>query len=200
MLEMGTAENKRAYRKRRVKEPRNQGHMNIHRRGQDLLNNWPAAVNQLRNEMAGSVLAKHFMANDLSYAQTSAGRFYAQLIGQYDQFFGYTPRELASPGYERGRGREDEVERHRSDGTLLQYERRAKSLRKKYRLAHVIIGETGQVRQVIEAVCVYDRPILQAQVPALVAGLELLAKHFGLNPAGEFPHKNRVAYAQRRRS
>lgn len=201
-LDMGTAENRRAYVKRRAKEPRNVGYNNIHRRGQDLQNNWPAAVNQLRNEMAGSVLAKHFMANDLSYAQTSAGRYYGQLVGRYDKLFGLHRRELASPAYDAGRGRQDEVEMHTQNGTIEQYERRARVMQNRYNKANVVIGETGPLREVVETVCLYDRPILQSQVPALVAALELLAKHFGFNPAGELPPrgKNRVSHAARYKS
>jgi hypothetical protein len=201
MVQMGTAENRRAYVKRRAKQPRNQGYYNIHRRGQDLQNNWPAAVNQLRNEMAGSVLAMHFMANDLSYAQTSAGRYYAMLIGRYDRFFGYTRRELASPAYDVGRGlQEDEVTKHMNNGTVDSYVRRARSIKKKHKDAHVLIGETGPMRGIIEKVCLYDRPILQVEVRTLVAGLELLAKLFGFNPAGELPKRDRVPHAGRRRN
>lgn len=178
--------NRRDYftRKKANKE-RVQGHMNVHRRGQDLVNDWPGAVRQLRNEMAGSVLAKHMMAGDLSFAQTSAGRYYAKLAGEFDGFFGLQKRGAKSPAYERGFGNDDEVERRQRDGTIKEYEKMAKRLRKRWEKVHRIIGEYGPVRTIIEKVCIYDTPILSVDVPALTSGLELLAHHFGFNPAGE---------------
>lgn len=185
------------YKKKRKDEPRVQGYMNIHRRGKDLVNDWPGAVAQLRNEMAGSVLAKHNMAGDLSYAQTSAGRFYASLAGQFDHFFNVNKRQMASPAYERGYGADDEVQRHMRDGTVSDYERRAKRLRKRWDKVHIIIGLAGPTRSVLEKVCIYDDPIHYQDIPALKAGLELLAQHFGFNPSGE--RKEREAHRRPRR-
>lgn len=185
------------YKKKRKDEPRVQGYMNIHRRGKDLVNDWPGAVAQLRNEMAGSVLAKHCMAGDLTFAQTSAGRYYATLVGQFDHYYGISRRQMASPAYERGYGADDEVQRHMRDGTVDEYERRAKRLRKRWNKIQNIIGEAGQMREIVDKVAVYDTPIHHHDIPALASGLELLARHFGFNPAGE--HQNRESHGHRQR-
>jgi hypothetical protein len=159
--------------------------MTMHRRGQDMKNDWPAAIEMLRNETAGSVLAMHMMAGDLSYAQTSAGRYYAQLVGEYDRFFGIHKRSASSMAYDRGYGREDELERKVRTGEVKAYEKRAKMFKKRYEKVHRVIGETGPMRDIIEKVCLHDRRVLQDEIPVMVSGLELMARHFAFNPAGE---------------
>lgn len=203
MQAMGTTveENRRNHFQRKKNKERHPGYNNMHRRGRDFgqeyVNDWPRVMKLLSNEALGSILNKHMMAGDLSFAQASAGRYYAKLAGEYDKFFGLQKRAVASPSYQSGFGKDDEVTRREQDGTIKEYEHRAKRLRKRWERVHMVIGEIGPTRTVIEKVCIYDVPIVSVDIPALTAGLELLARHFGFNPAGEL--QDRESHGHRAR-
>lgn len=186
---------KRAYHRRADHEPRRQGHETLHKRGQELVHNWPAALRKLGNEAIATYIGKHLMAGDITERQASAGRLYAMAVGRHDRFFGITNREMKSASYDAGfGGQDDEVARRERDGTIAEYERRAKKVKRRWERMHDAI--TDGEREVVERVCVRDLPILSTSIPVMVDGLQRLSFFFGLDDRGEFVPRKHKKYGK----
>jgi hypothetical protein len=133
------------------------------------------------NESLGSQLAILFGTNQLDEAEANAGRHFAELAGKYDRHHGITRRGLRSPAYETGRaGRDDEVVRAERTDTIVDYERRARRIKTKWRKSCDAIGNE-KLLGLLEEVCIHDQHCALADRAALKAGLAILARRWGFN-------------------
>lgn len=124
-----------------------------------------------------TVLGRLLMTGAITQSQYWAGERFAELAGRFDRFEPHARRTVGSPSYERGRGREDEVERRSQDGTLRSYERAAKKARKNWLRAQGCLPDAG--RDMVENVAIFGQELLDAHHRDFAAMLTLLVDHFG---------------------
>lgn len=137
------------------------------------------------NPEIGSVVTRWVLYGHLSKPEGLAGRLVGEIIGRYERYWnahGLT-RTSRSQSYERGTGgMSDEIARHEANGTLREYERRAKRAKKRYeKLCSIIMSRFGDAAwETIVEVCVSDREVdtrLRADVAVV---LRVVAREFGL--------------------
>jgi len=175
--------------------------MRKHRRGPGHENEWVAAVDELRSEKFGTELARHHEGGNLTEVLALAGHHYAVLVRRYDRFFGLKRRHIPGIAFDGGSiaydggidVQEGEVQRHEREGTINEYERRAKRIKKEWERAQNALANKG-VREVVDRVCIYDQPIPFGQRPVLAAALERLARVFGFKARGERRREIRTSH------
>ena len=127
----------------------------------------------------GTVLGRLYLFGVLSESEMAAGLLYADLAGRYARYHKEARESAASPNYQRGLGREDEVERHNKDGTMAAYERRARAARKAWEKAGAQIPNE-RAREVLRNVCLLDLEISQIVYDDLKILLRRIGDAFGI--------------------
>src|SRR5262249_39501059 len=133
----------------------------------------------LRPEWASQVGVLH-LDGKLTELEVQAALLYAQIAARYDHYHPVALKERApSRGqvYDAARGEIDEIERHRTAGTISEYEYRAKRARKKYDRAVLAIPDL-QAREILDRACLFDQKIPEAAIPSLKLSLATLAAKF----------------------
>jgi hypothetical protein len=143
--------------------------------------NWQDLLRLGYNENFGTTIGRLFMFRVLSEEQASAAMRYAGLVGRFDRYHGLpgTKRTAASPAYERGYGSEDEIVKRERDGSITDYERRARRAKKQWDRCQEALPR--ELREITEEAAVYDREINSAQHPMLIAALSILARTLGFS-------------------
>lgn len=163
-----------------VDQPKGHGNARtLHRRLQDR-NIRAAMIADGENSMHGSVLGLMLMDASITETEYTAACRYADVAGKYDRYFGTGKRTIASFNYERGYGREDEVEKHGAEGTIGAYERRARKAKKQWTRVQAKIP-TEHARTVIDEVCLFDREVNSALVPDFKLMMMAFAWMWGLS-------------------
>src|SRR5579863_9340459 len=152
--------NRRNYVRRKERSERVPGHNTMWQRGRQMReNDWDGAFAQLRNETIATYIGKLLMGGAITPAAASAARFYAELHGRHDRLHGVGRREMASPAYDRGfGGQDDEIARRERDGTITEFERRAKHVRKQMRRITSIFP-TQYAHDLVDRIVLDDQPI-----------------------------------------
>lgn len=116
----------------------------------------------------GSEIGRMFAHDYLTAREASAARLYAEITARYDKYHGVTRRDAKSPAYEYSTGKDDEIARRERDGSIEDYEYRAKQARKAYERLHGSNNPDGKpvegcvpalARDMVEEVCLYDRAL-----------------------------------------
>ncbi len=158
-------------------EPRHPGHHTLWRRLRD---NWGDIIKTGGNPMWGTVVGKLYIAGVLTEIEARAARYYAEVAGRFDRYHGITRRSVPSPAYQAGRnGSDDEVVRHEKNGTITDYEKKAKKVKKAWERAQGCLL-TVTARDVVETVCIYDQEVSSSNHAQLKGALGLIARQFGL--------------------
>lgn len=150
-----------------------------HRDHVDLMrerDNWSEFLRAGRAEY-GSVVGKLFAAGHFDQHHCAAARIYAEIMGRRDRYHQVKDPKVQgsprSPSYERGFGKDDEIERRIQQGTIASYERQARrAQRAGAKLDALIVNETA--RAVLDAVCVQDQTPSTTQIPDLKAQLDII--------------------------
>lgn len=122
----------------------------------------------------------------LTVSEKMAAWRYGEILGRHDRYHGLQRRQMATPAYDRGFGREDEVVRHEAQGTIKAYERRARQARKDWSRIQKVVPESA--KHYLDEVCVYDREINSNLHDDLKRVLGRISKEFGiLEPKQEEP-------------
>jgi hypothetical protein len=174
-------------RKREKFKPRHAGWRTLNKRLRARDWNWDDVVAQGLNPMLGSVLGTLYVEGVLSQHEASAGRLVAEITARFDRAHAQGRRHAASPAYERSFGSDDEVEKLEraevdSPGTVKAYERKAKKVKKAWDKLQSVVP-WPEARDLLERVCVYDLPILDASKGNIKALLRVVADRFGLTEA-----------------
>ena len=178
---------------RNKKEPRFEGYRTMWRRIRDNPNSWSNIQKLGANESLGSQLGLLYAEREITERLADAGRYFAMLAGKYDRYHSVSKRVLGSPAYENGYGgRTDEVARAERAGTLAEYERKAKKIKRHWRRACEVLGNDmpddefvikanyqRRLFDLMEAVCIRDEHCPFQDIPAFRSGLEMLARKFG---------------------
>jgi hypothetical protein len=133
-----------------------------------------------------TVLGRLYLFGVLSEVEFGAGILYADLAGRYARYHKEARESAASPNYQRGLGREDEVERHNKEGTMAAYERRARAARKSWEKATSVIPNE-RAREVLRSVCVLDQEVSQLIYDDLKILLRKIADKFGIQENSDRP-------------
>lgn len=133
----------------------------------------------------GHVVGRLFFSGELTEAQASAALRYAEIVGRYDRYFNHAGRSTPkSPSYMRGWGHDNEIEQHQKNGTMPDYERRARDARKAYqRLQKHIPNDLA--RSVLDDLCIHETevsPLIRSDVRVI---LNLIAIEFGAGRGNE---------------
>ncbi len=159
-------------------EPRHPGHHTLWRRHRD---NWDDMVRAGGNPMWGTVIGKLYLAGVLTETEARAAKLYAEVAGRFDRDFGITRRSVPSPAYQSGLyGRDDEVDRHEKNGTIAEYERRARRSKKDWERMQACFV-SASMRATVEAVCLFDQEITYLHHAELKGALSNIALKFGVN-------------------
>jgi hypothetical protein len=137
----------------------------------------------LRPEWASQVGLLH-LDGRLTELEMQAAILYAQIAARYDHYHPNADRiRRVARGqvYDAARGEIDEVERHRTAGTIADYEHRARRAQKKWKRVEDYITDR-QAREILDQVCLNDLKITDAAVPSLKLSLATLASRFALKP------------------
>jgi hypothetical protein len=156
-----------------------------HRRGH--VNDWDGAFRELRSEKFGTQLALHHITGNITAAQKEAGDHYAEVVRRYDNVFGLR-RHTGGFFIEGDLSQDEKVEYHERMGTIDQYERRMKKIKKEMKSADDALVKIC-AREIVIRVCVDNQSIPPDQHPILKAALECLVRVFGFNAKGERPRK-----------
>lgn len=146
-----------------------------------IADNWEALEALGANPDLGTVIGRMFLFGELSHTEASAARLYAEIAGRYSRYFGLARETAASPAYERGFGREDEVERHAKNDTMRSYERRAKKARRAWEKVQGCLPP-GAAKDVLHDVAVLNREVNKALYPDLRIILAKIAGKFSIAP------------------
>jgi hypothetical protein len=171
-------------RKVTTRQPRHAGYNTIWRRFRDraIKDDWEAMVRIGLDPVWGSVVGKLSLDGTLSEFEASAARLYGELRGKYDRYHGYANRDIPSPSYQRGlAGGDDEIERHTKNGTILDFEKKAKKARKAWDKATSCIPMGA--RNIVDEVCLYDREVPSLYHEDLKIIFGNIAKRFGFTVA-----------------
>src|ERR1700730_2210891 len=142
--------------------------------------NWRDMEKIGMNPDLGSEIARLYLFGVLTEAEASAGRLYAEICGRFQRYHGLTRASAASPAYERGYGREDEVERNIRTGTILAYERRAKAAKKAWSKLQRAIPNAPAAFDLLNRVCVLNEHAAERDHAALKLLLRKVSDAFGL--------------------
>lgn len=164
--------------KDKSREARRPGAGTLWRRVAD---NWEALEALGANPDLGTVIGRMFLFGELSHTEASAARLYAEIAGRYSRYFGLARETAASPAYERGFGREDEVERHSRNDTMKSYERRAKKARRAWEKVQACLPP-GPAKDVLHDVAVLNREVPKALYPDLRIVLAKIGGKFAIAP------------------
>ena len=160
---------------------------------------WLMMVKLGANESFGSQLGLLFMGGKLSEFQAEAGRFFAIECARHDHYFNVSRRDVVSPAYEKGaiNSRNDEEALARLQGSIDDYERRCKRIRKRWHRIESAVGNKAAI-DLLYAVCVHDRPCPASQIKLLGVALELIVRKFHMNTVRP-EEVSRVQQKRRRR-
>lgn len=114
----------------------------------------------------------------LTVSEKMAAWRYGEILGRHDRYHGLQRRQMVTPAYDRGFGREDEVVRHEAQGTIKAYERRARVARKDWVRIQKCVPESA--KQYLDEVCIYDREISSLLHEDLKRVLGRISKEFGI--------------------
>jgi hypothetical protein len=124
----------------------------------------------------GSVLGRLSLFGEISEREVEAGRYFAQIVADFERDAGHAARSARSPTYEarfyNGHGPHREALREGYD--LRRSQRRYEELDR-------IIFDP-HTRAILEAVCCDDHEISALELPTLQSGLTALANHFKIRP------------------
>lgn len=133
------------------------------------------------NQELGYPAGEMFLFEVITESELLASLHYASVIGRHDRYMGIAKRNLASPDYERGHGREDEVEKNARSGTMLAYEKRARRAKKEFdRLERVMIPLGRVARDMLDDLCIYHRRLPKMLWEDAARSLAKIADEFGL--------------------
>lgn len=141
---------------------------------------WSTFMRVARPEF-GTIIGKLFNAGHFDQHHCAAARIYAEITGRRDRYHQIKDPKVQgsprSPSYERGYGRDDEIERRIQNGTIAAYERQARrAQRAATKLDALIVNETA--RAVLDAVCIQDQTPSSNQIPDLKAQLDIIWNTF----------------------
>lgn len=130
------------------------------------------------NPRLASVVGRLLLFKILTGTEGAAAFRYAEVVGRYDRYYSQQRRQMASPAYDAGYGRDDEVTRRERDGSIRWYERQANRARKEWlRLQRLI--PNAHARAVIDDVCVNNLEISSALYPDLKVLLRAIGNEYG---------------------
>lgn len=141
------------------------------------------------NPELGSVISRWVLFGHLTRSEAYAARLYGEIVGSHDQFFVDNAKRTAkSPSYQRGTaGAMDTIERHERGGTLGEYERKAKQVKKQYARVNKILARFPLAKDRLDDVCINDIEIATELRPHLKVILRLLGQEFGVIPPERKP-------------
>lgn len=141
------------------------------------------------NPELGSVISRWVLFGHLNRAEAYAARMYGEIIGSYDRLYADTGKRTAkSPSYQRGTaGALDIIERHKANGTIADYEREVRKVRKRYDRIMKILAKFPMAKDRLDDVCLHDVEIAAELRPHLKVILRLLGQEFGIIPPDRKP-------------
>lgn len=146
-----------------------------------LADNEAAVVRMGGNPNWSHKLGLYLLHKTLTQAEYQAGQIYGRIAGRYRRFHSDSdlPITAPSPSYQRGsRGRDDELDRRKVDGTLDDYVKDAKKALKAWKKLQSCIP-TEHARTIVEEVCIYDHEVPEAALKTLKNVLNAIAGRFG---------------------
>lgn len=163
--------------RRRVEQPRHAGANNLAKRIRDNFTHMMRLGVDPRWE---SEIGRLHLAGRLTELEVQAAWVFAQIVARFDHYHlsaDRMRRTARSQAYEISRGEVDEIEKHRVSGTLKDYQRRARSAKKKYERA---IAALGANTKLVTAVVLENEITPPQSVDDLRAGLADLVRQFAL--------------------
>jgi len=168
-------------KKRAAATPRAANPGTVWRRIKD---NWRDMEKIGMNPDLGSEIARLYLFGVLTEVEASAGRLYAEICGRFHRYHGVARASAPSPAYERGHGREDEVERNIRQGTVSAYERRAKAAKRAWTKLQRSVPNAPSAHDLLHRVCVLNEHAAERDHVALKLLLRKVADAFGLGGKG----------------
>jgi hypothetical protein len=175
--------------KKKAPRPRHAGANNLFRRICGDHWNWDDMKRLGAIPDFATVVGRLYLFGVLTELEATAARRYAEIVGRHDRYHGISRRQMASPAYDRGYGREDEVARREANGTIAAYERRAKRARREWDRFQKVIPNS-LARSALDDVCVNNREIPTAQHDDLKTLLARMAKLYGGREQAERPTRS----------
>lgn len=141
------------------------------------------------NPELGSVISRWVLFGHITRSEAYAARLYGEIVGTYDRLYADTGKRSAkSPSYQRGTaGAVDILERHRVNGTIVEYEREVKKARKNHARVMKILDRFPLAKDKLDDVCLNDAEIPSELRPHLKVVLRLLGQEFGVIPPDRKP-------------
>jgi hypothetical protein len=137
---------------------------------------------------AASVIGRWMLFGHISPLQAEAARRYAYIMARFDRYHTEGRRTARSPSYERAFGEDQELERRAFDGSLGDYEKKAKKAKRQYaRLSKILsvyadpITLRNPLKETLDQMCCEDVEPPTAHRLHVAASLSHIAQEFGVN-------------------
>src|SRR5258708_3742191 len=149
-------------------EPRYPGGVQAWKRLQEEHNKWGMLTVIGASADLGSQIGLLHVQRHLSDSEADAAVYFAKFCARYDHYNGMPRRDAVSPDYERSafNSRNDEEALAKLNGTIEDFERRCKHIRKRWNRIHGYIEDEKTFSLMLD-VCVNDKHCPTAQIPEL---------------------------------
>lgn len=131
----------------------------------------------------GSVITRWVLFGHLTKGQGYAARLVGEIVGRHERMWNAhnLPRTSGSPSFQRGTaGAMDDIARAEREGTIEDFERKAKRAKKRYTRLMAMLDKYPGAQEVLFKVCVFDEEIAADMRGNLASLLTTIGMEFGL--------------------
>lgn len=172
-------ERSRRYEKDRRRRPRKKGENVIWRRIKDNIDDLVVRVGT--NPEIASVVSRLVLYGHLTKEEGAVATFYTDKMNRYARLVTGARHSVAAQDINSSRGGVDVIALNEANGTIADYEKRAKSAKRQHDRIEKVLQPYMHGRDVLDDLCLNDNEINPAHYPSIKAMLALIAAEFGMD-------------------